>query len=68
MAKILVPTDDSRCSQSALKHAASLARHSDSSLVILHVVESGSTFPLVENEKAKDPLHHEFGQLLKSLS
>ena len=67
MVTILVPTDYSSCSISAMKHAASLARGAKGSLLILHVMESGSQFLLPEAEEQKNPLRREVDQFLKSL-
>ena len=68
MVKILVPTDYSNNSLAALKHAASLARGTEGSLLILHVLESGSSFALSEDGNEKDHLHRDFELLLKSFS
>jgi universal stress protein A len=68
MVKILVPTDYSKCSHAALNHAASLAQDPDRSLLILHVVESGSTYPMTESERLKDPLHQELTESLNCLT
>lgn len=44
MVKILVPTDYSRCSLTALRHATSLTREANGSLLIVHVQEPPSAY------------------------
>ena len=68
MLKILVPTDYSSCSIAALKHAASLAHGSDDTMLILHVVESGSPLELPDSSKEQDPLRQDVALLLRSFS
>lgn len=67
MVKILVPTDYSQCSITALKHAINLARGSDGTLLLLHVSEPRSErFPAMTPE-SEDPLRQDVVLLLESL-
>ena len=67
MVKILVPTDYSQCSIRALKHAITLARGSEGTLLILHVTEHRSErYPAMTNSH-DDPLRQDVILLLESL-
>ena len=67
MVKILVPTDYSKCSLGALKHAACLAREANGSLLVLHVVLPQSASLMRENEGESNVMRHDIGLLLQSL-
>lgn len=66
MLKILVPTDYSSCSVSALKQAATLARGGNGMLVVLHVVENGSNSLQYDFKSDPDPSREEVVHLLQS--
>ncbi len=68
MIKILVPTDYSDCSLAALKHAASLAREANGSLLIVHVNEAPSAYVWPDAVRSDDPLPQNVMLLLQSLS
>jgi len=68
MIKILVPTDYSDCSLAALKHAASLAREANGSLLIVHVREQPSAYVWPDAVPAEDPLPQDVALLLQALS
>ena len=68
MIKILVPTDYSDCSLAALKHAASLARESNGSLLIVHVHEPPSAYVWPDAIRQDDPLPQEMTLLLQALA
>ena len=68
MVKILVPTDFSSCSVSAIKQAATLARGADGMLLILHVVEHGSSSLNYDFKSDPDPSRQDVVLLLQSFS
>lgn len=67
MVKILVPTDYSSCSIAALKYALGLARGSNGALVVLHVVESGSSGE-ASHLSQHERLHQDIDLLLASFN
>ena len=68
MVKILVPTDFSRCSLAALKHASTLIRATGGSLLILHVTEVGPQSLIGDLNANPDPLRQDIALLLQSFS
>ena len=68
MLKILVPTDFSKCSLSAIKQAAALARGAGGKLLILHVVENGSQSLMSDISQDPDPLRQDVALLLQSFA
>ena len=65
MFKILVPTDYSSSSVAALKQAGALARGADGTLLVLHVVENGSS---LESLAEQDPSRKDLSLVLQSFS